>query len=51
MGLRREENEQSSHHICSRVNGLEKYNMIFKQHMDSLEVHNQEHLSSVHSFA
>lgn len=43
--------KQNSHHLYGRVNGLEKSNMIIKQHMGSLEVHNQDHLSSVHSFA
>lgn len=46
-----EANKQNSHQICGPGNGMEKSNIVIKQHMGSLEAHNQDNLSLVHSSA
>lgn len=51
MVLRRVENEEVRHHTCGRVNRPEKYNMIIKQPLGSLEVHDPKCWPSAHSFA
>lgn len=49
--IRKEEHTQNTRHTRGRVDELEKSNRIIEQSAHSSEVHNQDHLSSAHSFA